>query len=327
MELHFLGTSSGAPSKTRNVSATVVKASDSKHWCLVDCGEATQHQLLHSKLSLHKLQAIFITHVHGDHCYGLFGLLASAALHGRTAPLYLVAPAAIQQLVQVVQTLTQTHLSYELRFVDVENLNDAELELELSVAATSLSHRVPSYAYSFEHNADKAKLDIAKLKSAGIPASELWGQLQQGQDIEYAGQYYRAHDYLLPSTASQKIVIAGDNDTPECLIPLLDKAQVVVHEATYTVEVQRKVGTAPMHCTAQAIAEFATQQQLTNLVLTHFSPRYQDDLAFSPSIADIAAEARQQYQGQLYLAKDFDIYRLDNNGILHCIGADQLSEK
>ena len=84
MELTFLGTSSGTPTRTRNVSAMAIKRANSKDWYLVDCGEGTQHQVLRTSLSLQRLRAIFITHVHGDHCYGLPGLLASAAMAGRT---------------------------------------------------------------------------------------------------------------------------------------------------------------------------------------------------------------------------------------------------
>ena len=92
MNLLFLGTSAGVPTKTRNVSGVALHESKGKGWYLVDCGEGTQHQVLHTKLTFHSLKAILITHVHGDHCYGLPGILASAAMGGRTAPLPLVAP-------------------------------------------------------------------------------------------------------------------------------------------------------------------------------------------------------------------------------------------
>jgi len=83
MELIFLGTSSGTPTKSRNVSALAIKMINTKAWCLVDCGEGTQRQILNTRLSLNKLFAIFITHLYGDHCYGLPGLLASATMSGR----------------------------------------------------------------------------------------------------------------------------------------------------------------------------------------------------------------------------------------------------
>ena len=93
MNLKFLGTSAGVPTKNRNVSGVALRESKGKGWYLIDCGEGTQHQVLHTKLSFHSLKAIFITHVHGDHCYGLPGILASAGMGGRKAPLTIVAPA------------------------------------------------------------------------------------------------------------------------------------------------------------------------------------------------------------------------------------------
>ena len=108
-ELTFLGTSSGVPTKQRNVSAIAVsllgeQGSTGKKspWILVDCGEATQHQLLHTKLKLSTLKAILITHTHGDHCYGLAGLLASLSMHGRTEPLIIIAPQTIKTILAVI---------------------------------------------------------------------------------------------------------------------------------------------------------------------------------------------------------------------------------
>jgi len=112
MEITLLGTSSGTPTKTRNVSGTAIRKANSKSWYLVDCGEGTQHQILRTNLSLNHLQTIFITHIHGDHCYGLPGLLASAALSGRTVPLTIVGPRAINDFFTAIQKTTQLRLSY-----------------------------------------------------------------------------------------------------------------------------------------------------------------------------------------------------------------------
>jgi ribonuclease Z len=143
MHLTFLGTSSGAPTRQRNVSATAIQPERGRQWVLVDCGEATQHQLLRTRLSPLQLQAILITHVHGDHCYGLPGLLASCQLNGRTAPLTLVGPAAVWRYLQAVIEHTELRIDYPLEFVEVSRT----LELErggFSIMATELSHRTES---------------------------------------------------------------------------------------------------------------------------------------------------------------------------------------
>lgn len=316
MELLFLGTSSGTPTKSRNVSATAIKLPHARHWCLVDCGEGTQHQVLRTKLSLNSLQAIFITHVHGDHCYGLPGLLASAAMAGRSETLYLVGPPEIEAFVNAVCTLTELYLPYEIIFIDSAKLNDNQPELDLTVSATKLSHRVPSYAFSFSYQSQERKLDIDKLKGANIKPGPHWGELQKGKDVKLDGELVVAEDYLLPAAQAQKIIICGDNDRPDLLADEIKTADVLVHEATYTYDIAQKVGAGPMHSCAKIVAEFADEHSVNNLVLTHFSARYQHDTSSSPSILDVEQEARQYYGGNLALANDFDRYRLDKDGVL-----------
>ncbi len=319
MELIFLGTSSGTPTKDRNVSGCGVRLKNSKSWCLVDCGEGTQHQLLHSDLSMNHLQAIFITHVHGDHCYGLPGLLASAGMNGRKHKLKIIGPKKIQQLISAVMEFSDLYLPYELEFFDVEDLDYKQLDsdLDFNMQATELSHRVPSYAYGFSAKSQSHKLNIAKLKQDQISSGPIWGQIQKGHNVELEnGEVIKASEYLLKADRPKKIIISGDNDTPELLFKAAETADVLVHESTYTHEVAEKVGPGPQHSSALKVAEFAESVDLKNLVLSHFSARYQSDLEKSPSIADVEAEAKQHYQGNLILANDLDVMVLDKDRLL-----------
>lgn len=113
----FLGTSSGVPTLSRNVSGLAVRNSKNKDWILVDTGEGTQHRIQQARLSLQNLIAICITHVHGDHCYGLVGLLASAGMNARTKPLIVIAPKEIQQWFEITAQLTDLHLPYSIKFM------------------------------------------------------------------------------------------------------------------------------------------------------------------------------------------------------------------
>lgn len=317
MEIITLGTSSGVPSKQRNVSAAAIKRVNSKRWILVDCGEATQHQLLNCKLSIMGLDAICITHVHGDHCYGLPGLLASAAMSGRNQPLTLIAPAAIQTLLAALVETTQLQLSYAIEFIEVEDFEQGLSVAGFEIKRHPLSHRVPSYAYSFCETDIAAQLDVDKLRASGIPPSSIWGQLQKGEDVSLDdGRVLVAKDYLLAGRSPRKVIIAGDNDTPSLLKDACKGADVLVHESTYTSDTAKKIGFEPGHSNAADVAQFAEHVQLPHLILTHFSPRYGLNKNDSPSMQDIEQEARQFYHGQLFLAHDFDTFILDHQRCL-----------
>lgn len=317
MELTFLGTSSGTPTKSRNVSALALREKHKKTWCLVDCGEGTQHQILHTNFSLLQLQLICITHVHGDHCYGLPGLLSSASMLGRTKKLQIIGPLGIKKMIEVVLSLSDSHLSFEIEFHETNQLNAEKLECDFTVETIKLSHRVPSFAYAFTAKSRIRKLDVLKLQKHQIPAGPIWGQLQKGHNvIDNNGETIIADDYVLPMNKPHKIIVGGDNDQPNRLVSSAKDADVVIHEATYTSEVAAQIGPGPQHSCAKRVAQFAQNAGIKNLILTHFSPRYLNNTDKKPSIQDIESEAKQYFSGQLFLANDFDVFTLDKRNIL-----------
>lgn len=315
MEILFLGTSSGTPTKQRNVTGLALTPESGSGWYLIDCGEGTQHQLLHTPLSLRGLRAIFITHIHGDHCYGLPGLLASAAMSGRRAPLPIIAPNGIEHWIKATQQQTAMYLPFDLEFIAAESLPSWQGD-DVSLEATLLSHRVPSYAYCFTDAKLDASLDTDKLIQEQIPKGQIWGRLKKGENVVHEGRMLKPYDYLHYPNKARRIVVSGDNERPELLTETCKGAHVLVHEATYTQDIASKVGDNVQHSAAANVASFAEKLGLPHLVLTHFSPRYQSDVSHSPSIADIQAEASAFYHGQLFLAEDFARYRLNKAGQL-----------
>jgi len=316
MELQFLGTSSGTPSRARNVAGLALRATGSKSWYLVDCGEGTQHRILRTHYSPMSLRAIFITHIHGDHCYGLPGLLASAGLLNRSEPLLIAGPPAVERFVRGVMESTELRLPYPLEFAAIEPGWTTATLPDFRIEATALSHRVPSFAFTFIEKSVERRLDRAKLERDGIASGPGWGQLQRGEDIDLPDcRVVRSADYILPGRRQRKIIVAGDNDTPALLAAQAEDAHLLVHEATYTEEVLQKVGPGPQHSSARATAAFAEAAGIPNLILTHFSPRYQQ-VGNGPSMADVEAEARAAYTGNMFLASDLQRYTLDRQGAL-----------
>ncbi|MGJ7565143.1 ribonuclease Z [Variovorax sp. GB1R11] len=279
-------------------------------WFLVDCGEGTQHRLLQTPLSLHDMAAVCITHVHGDHCYGLPGLLASAGMGKRTRPLKLIAPLPVWQWFQATRALTDLHLPYEVEHVDVE---DQALVYEapgVRIERHVLRHRVPSHAYRVQVQTRRARLKAEALKATGLPPGPAWRALQTGEDVPFNGKLLRSADFAETQVDTAAAVLGGDNAAPALLHDACQGAQLLVHEATYTQDVLDKVGPGPMHSSARLLAEAAQAAGVPNLVLTHFSARHQND----EGMAALMAETQAHYRGHAFLANDLDVFALDSAG-------------
>jgi len=314
MEFTFLGSSAGTPTRSRNVSALALGPNGPKPWYLVDCGEGTQHQLLRSRYSVMQLKAIFITHIHGDHTFGLPGLLTSASMLGREEPLDVIAPPQVQTFIRAAVENSDSSLSFDLNFINSEAPEFHWEDRYFSVSTVPLSHRVPCHAFVFTERNIERQLQQEKLQADGIEPGPEWGELQKGKDVLLPdGRLLKADDYTQIARDPRRIIVAGDNDTPERLTDACQDAHVLIHEATYTQEVSERVGPWPQHSSAEQVARFARQVQLPNLVLTHFSSRYQSGPGGTPHINQLAAEAMQHYKGQLFLARDFDTYRLEKD--------------
>jgi ribonuclease Z len=317
--LTFLGTSAGVPTKNRNVTALALQTCLNRDWWLIDCGEATQHRLQHIHLSVHDLAGICITHVHGDHSYGLPGLLASAAMTGRRRPLVLIAPPAIKAWLDATLLHTELFLPYPIIHVDVAAAEQVHQQAGLRIERHRLSHRSPSVAFRFAIEMTAWKLDGAALRARGVAPGPTWGLLQSGQDVRLDdGSVLAAADFRTAQVRRAAVIIGGDNDTPALLAGACEEAQLLVHEATYTEATLQKVGPGPTHSSAQRVAQFATECGLPNLILTHFSPRYDNP----EGMAELEAEARQHYAGQLFMAQDLVSYELGADGVVRQITSD-----
>lgn len=319
MRFTFLGTSAGLPTRERNVTGLALAIDQQREWYLVDCGEGTQHQLLHTRYSAAKLRAIFITHIHGDHCYGLPGLIASAQMGGRTMPLTICAPAGIAEFIEAVRHHTDLrHLSYPLQFVRSDTPDFCYDDGEIQVDSVALSHRVPSYAYRFTEQVREYVLDPERLAALQIPRGPAWGELQHGREVPLDdGRRIAPYQVCLPQRIPRRILVGGDNDRPDLLDAALQGCQVLIHEATFTEDVLARVGPQYQHSTPARVASTAQRAGLPHLVLTHFSQRYRRNRPPNGhALEDLADEARRHFAGNLIMAEDLAGYELSRDGQL-----------
>lgn len=276
MEFHFLGTGSGLPSRSRNVSGLAVRFLQKKstQW-LFDCGEATQHQLINSPVTLAKIDRIFITHMHGDHIFGLPGLLCSRSAQGAITPLTIYGPKEIQPFIETSLTLSASHLAYEINYVATEE-GIIYSDESLTVEACLLDHVIPSYAYRIIEADKPGKLDVKKLKFEGVKPGPVYEQLKQGKIVTLAdGRKLNGKDYVGERKKGRIVVIAGDTRPVDSLVSFAKGADLLIHEGTFRTDKENHAALYG-HSTILSAARLAKQANAKKLILTHISSRYVD---------------------------------------------------
>ncbi|WP_456428095.1 ribonuclease Z [Nitratifractor sp.] len=300
MQLTFLGTSAGVPTRRRNVSALALRPREFGEWLLFDCGEATQHQIMKSPLSLFRLRRIFLTHLHGDHLYGLFGLLASRGMLQAQTPMEIYGPPGTRLLLTTVMEASQLHLPYLLEIIEVRG--DERFDFgSYRIETVPLSHSVPCYGYVYIEAPLPGRFNPETARRLGLPEGPLYGRLQRGERLTLPdGRLVTPGDVLGPPRPGRRIIIGGDNDRPE-LFKDYGAVDLMIHEATYT---QRDFDRLPRkfrHSTARQLGITAQQMGVKRLIATHISPRYD-----SPEReAELLDEIRDHYDGDASIAYDF----------------------
>ena len=314
MRLTFLGTSAGTPTLDRNVTALALALDDQKDWYLVDCGEGTQHQLMRCRYTLSGLKTIFITHVHGDHMFGLPGLITSASMQGRKEALTICAPEGVESFVRhALNCAAVTELPFPLFFEATDTGSFSFQDDNFTVTSHELSHRVPSFAYRFSERRRPGALDQDKLDALGVPRGPLWGKLQNDNSVALdCGRVITPEQVRKPPEPARVAVIGGDNDKPELLHQTLQGAHILVHEATFTEDVLARVGTQYMHSSARQVAEAAEAAGVEHIILTHFSGRYRrNPRTGERGVEELRSEARACFRGTVELAEDWGSWQVN----------------
>ena len=306
LQITFLGTSSGVPTRSRNVSALVLRIPQRSELWLFDCGEGTQHQFLRSELRTSQLRRIFITHMHGDHTYGLPGLLASLGLGGNSSGLSLYGPQPLKNFLDGILMSSSSRISYPIEINPVEKLaqtNQVVFEdSEFIVKSTPLLHRIPAFAYRVDQKPKPGRFNLDKAKALGIPPGPIYSQLQKGAVVQLDdGRVFNGKDFCGPKRLGKSFVYCTDTIFTNSAIKLAEGADLLIHEATFSHE-DSELAYQRQHSTSKMAAQIALEANVGQLVLTHLSPRYAPGNRISPS--DLLSEAKAIFPNTL-LAKDF----------------------
>ncbi|GGE03350.1 ribonuclease Z [Marinithermofilum abyssi] len=302
MELTFLGTGAGVPSKERNVSAVALRFTDAggETW-LFDCGEATQHQVLSSPVKLTRVTRIWITHLHGDHIFGLPGLLGSRSFQGAETPLILYGPAGLKEYVEVSLKTSGTYLRYPLTVEEVTDGRVLEEHNGVRVRVQALDHTLPCYGYRVEEPDRPGRLQVERLKREGVAPGPHFRDLKAGKEVILPdGRRLYGSDYLEPNKPGRQVVILGDTRAVPEITDFARGADVLVHEATFG-EGEEEMATRHGHSTTVQAAEMAKRAGVKRLILTHISARYR--LA---NEKELLAQARRVFP-HTELARDHEV--------------------
>ncbi|MDK6233603.1 ribonuclease Z [Aerococcus sanguinicola] len=307
MELHFLGTGAGVPSRQRNVSALMLKLLDeiNEMW-LFDCGEATQQQILQTTLKPGKVSRVFITHLHGDHLYGLPGFLSSRSFQGGAErPLTVYGPKGLKQYVWTALKVSQSKLNYPLKIVELEGKGLAFEDSSFKVSYGPLDHAVECFGYRVEQADQEGELLVDKARAAGVPNGPLLGKLKQREKVTLEdGRVLDGNDFVGDKQAGKTVTIFGDTRPCDQALSLAKDADVLVHEATYEAG-EEKMAHRHFHSTAAQAAKLAKEAGVKQLYLTHISSRY----VTAPQIKQLVQGA-QKIHPQSLVVKDFDQFQI-----------------
>jgi ribonuclease Z len=304
LELCVLGCGSATPTTRFNPTAQLLEIRN--HYFLIDCGENTQVELRRRRLRFSKINHIFISHLHGDHYFGLIGLLSSFHLLDRTQPLHIHGPADLQEIIALQLRVSQTKLRFPLHFHHTQDNGPAVVFEDDKVVVTSfpLKHSIATTGFLFQEKLADRKINSDNVRAFQVPIYALNG-LKKGRDYEdEQGNIIPNAELTLPPPPPLSYAFCSDTAYSEKNTELLAGVNLLYHESTF-LEVDQALAKKTKHSTSTDAARFAKKINAQHLLIGHYSVRYDDLQLFEKEAKTIFENTKS--------ARDGHTYHLDNN--------------
>lgn len=299
--VQLLGTNSAIPVHDRFPTSQFVQVAG--QYFLIDCGEGTQIQMSKFKVKRNKINHIFISHFHGDHLYGLPGLLGSFSHHNRTAPLFVYGPKGLRKYLDVIREISQAHYTYPLNIIelDVEKSHSIIISPSVSVEHFPLRHRIPTIGYNIIYSPIKRNINKEKIQEYDLSVQEIIAA-KAGQDIvREEGVVITCEEVCYPLPNRKKYSYCSDTVYTEEIVPFIKGANLLYHETTY-LDGMEKEAERHMHSTFGQAIKIAKKAEVGKLLTGHYSSRYDNLEGFH--------EAAKKNSFPIEIGEDGKIYKI-----------------
>lgn len=272
-KLHIIGSGSALPTKNHFPTSQVLELREKQY--MIDCGEGTQIRMSQMGLKTTRLGHVFISHLHGDHCFGLIGMISTFGMLKRTADLHIHAHPDLERLLTPLLNYFCTDISFKIEFHPIDpSINQLIFEdRSIEVYTIPLKHRVPTCGFLFQEKPGLRHIKRDMIDFYNVPVSKI-GKIKLGEDfITDEGKTILNETFTLPPTPTLKFAFCSDTAYSESIIPIIRDADLLYHEATFA-ESELVRARQTMHSTARQAAEIAKKANVKKLILGHFSARY-----------------------------------------------------
>ncbi|RED49302.1 ribonuclease Z [Seonamhaeicola aphaedonensis] len=299
MKLTILGCYSATPRILTNPTAQVLETKG--HMFLIDCGEGTQVQLRKHKVKFSRIKHIFISHLHGDHFFGLVGLISTFRLLTREADLHIYGPEGIKEVITLQMKLADSWTNYKLIFHELTS-KKSELIFEddkVEVHTIPLNHRVYTNGFLFKEKKGKRKLNIAAVEEANINVA-YYRKLTQGFDVvNEDGITIKNEAVTRPGDKPKSYAFCSDTMYKEDIVPIIENTDVLYHESTF-LDTQAHIALRTKHSTAKEAATIAKKANVGKLLLGHYSTRYKDLNVFKTEAREVFEAVELSEDGKVF---------------------------